>query len=151
MIPSWRRHMLRDLFPQYCSEPVPVGPDIWEWTRHAPPGRTRSRETNLAVNLALNIAIVEFAISRGITGITGLLEARMVPFALSIGWRNRPLGPPQPYAEGMAVALLNELWPGQLEALRSKAGRTSPYIVECHCESDLTHMQRASTTAAIAA
>jgi acyl-homoserine lactone synthase len=141
LMPSWRRHMLKDLFPHFCSEPVPVGPDIWEWTRHAPPGRAYPRETNLAVNLALNIAVVEFAGARGIVGITGLLEARMVPYALSIGWRNRPLGAPKSYAEGTAVALLNELWTGQLDAFRTLAGRSDPYLVECHAQSDRAQLR----------
>lgn len=136
LIPSWRRHMLRDLFPAYCDGPVPVGPDIWEWTRHAPPGKAHSRAFNMAVNMALNTAVVEFANARGIAGITGILEARMVPYSLSIGWRNRPLGPPRPYAEGTAIALLNEIWPGQLNHIRSLSGRASPILVELHDPED---------------
>jgi N-acyl-L-homoserine lactone synthetase len=131
LIPSWRPHMLKNLFPEYCANgQVPVGPGIWEWTRHAPPGRRFARDVNARVNMALNTAVLEFAASRGIDFYTGILEARMVNFAAEIGWRSEPLGPPLDYKEGTAIGLLNHLWPGQLEFIRKKAGITEPLLFE---------------------
>lgn len=130
LIPSWRPHMLKTLFPEYSDRPVPEGPAIWEWTRHAGGGKNYTRRENLEIQYALNLAVLEFAASRGIEAYTGILETHILPFAADLGWRSEPLGLPHDYGEGTAVALYNPIWPGQLAHLRRVARREDPILIE---------------------
>lgn len=131
VIPSWRPHMLSHLFPEYATEPVPSGPTIWEWSRHAPGHPAWDEATNRAARLASSIALLEFAASRGVEGFTGILEARALPMARRVGWAPRPLGPPVKYGEGASVACLCPADLALLPKLRRMAGREhGPVMVE---------------------
>lgn len=150
LMPSWRPHMLKTLFPEYSAGPVPVGPDIWEWTRHAGGGRGFTREDNLQIQYALNLAVLEFAASRGIEAYTGILETRILAFAGELGWRSQPLGLPRNYGEGTAVALFNPIWPGQLAHLRRIARRQEPILIEMPAWASRDHGRLARRTIELA-
>src|SRR5690349_9468841 len=72
LIPSWRPHMLRNLFADYVEGEAPNGPGVWEWTRHAPGDRSFAKEINHEVRFLINIAVYEFAASRGIETFIGI-------------------------------------------------------------------------------
>lgn len=150
LIPSWRPHMLKNLFPEYCAGAVPVGPALWEWTRHAGGGRDFSRKENLEIQYALNLGVLEFAVSRGIEAYTGILEAHILPFAGELGWRSEPLGLPRHYGEGTAIALYNPIWPGQLAHLRRVAKRADPILIELPAWASANHGQLARRTIELA-
>lgn len=130
LVPTWRPHMLQTLFPEFAERPVPVGPQIWEWTRHAPGDPSFSTALNLRVKQALQIAMLEFAASRGIEAFTGILEMRILAPALETGWLITPLGLPREYDEGTAVGVLIQWRDGFLEQARAKFGRNDPVLVE---------------------
>src|SRR3546814_11695811 len=44
MLPSWRPHLLGEIFPHLCVGGVPVGPATWESTRLCQIGRASCRE-----------------------------------------------------------------------------------------------------------
>lgn len=150
LIPSWRPHMLKNLFPEFCAGPVPVGPALWEWTRHAGGGEGFTRRENLEIQYALNLAVLEFAVSRGIEAYTGILETHILPFAGELGWRSEPLGMPLNYGEGTAVALYNPIWPGQLAHLRRVAKRVDPILLELPAWASPDHGQLARRTIELA-
>lgn len=129
-IPSWRPNMLATLFPEYCKDAVPVAPDIWEWTRHATPGRAHGKDFNLRVQLVLNIAVLEFARLRGIGAFIGILETNLLPYTSELGWRSLPLGEPRHYGEGVAVAIKSAVKVGHLERLRAFAGVEGSVLIE---------------------
>jgi acyl-homoserine lactone synthase len=130
LIPSWRPNMLKTLFPEYCAGPVPTGPGIWEWTRHATPGRRHSKDFNIAVQCLLNMAVLEFAQSRAIDSFIGILEASLLPYTIELGWNSLPLGSPHPYGEGVAIAIQSAVRPGHLQQLRKAGGISDGILIE---------------------
>lgn len=130
LIPSWRPNLLRTLFPEYCAADVPVGPGIWEWTRHTTPGRRHSKDFNIAVQFFLNMAVLEFAASRAIDSFIGMLETNLLPYTIELGWNSAPLGPPRPYGEGIAVAIQSAVRPGHLQQLRKAGGIPDAILIE---------------------
>jgi len=130
LVPSWRPHMLRSLFPEFADRPAPVGPQIWEWTRHAPGDPLFGAEMNRRVKQALQIGMLEFAASRGIEAFSGILETRILGPAMEAGWRITPLGLPRDYGEGTALGVLIEWDQDFLDRAREQAGRHDPVLVE---------------------
>lgn len=130
LIPSWRPNMLKTLFPEYCRGEVPTGPGIWEWTRHTTPGRRHDKAFNIQVQLVLNLAVLEFAQSRAIEAFIGILEAGLLPYTAELGWTSQPLGRPQSYGEGVAVAIQSAVHPGHLASLRAAAGIHDAVLIE---------------------
>ena len=89
-----RRHILGDLFPQLCSAPPPVGPDVREITRFClAPGI--GRRARLAARAQLVRALVEYALLSGIRAYTGVAQLSWLTQILAAGWDVRPLGLPQ--------------------------------------------------------
>lgn len=130
LMPTWRPHMLKNLFPEYVQGDVPVGPGIWEWTRHAPGDPAFSKEENIAARAALHIGIMEFAVSRGVDFLTGIVETRVLPKMLDMGWDCAPLGMPVEYGEGVAVAFKARVDPANIDRVRTKTKRFDPVLVE---------------------
>jgi N-acyl-L-homoserine lactone synthetase len=92
MMPSTRPHMLGSLFEHLCPMGVPVGDGIWETTRLCLPqrhGAARRRE----LRNALFSVVVDIAIEREISGLTGVIPDRFRKELLAMGWRAEPLGP----------------------------------------------------------
>ncbi|MFB0875838.1 MULTISPECIES: acyl-homoserine-lactone synthase [unclassified Sphingobium] len=92
LMPTTGPHMLGALFAHLCPLGVPVGPDIWETTRLCLPqrhGAVRRRE----LRNALFSATIDFALARGISGLTGLIPDGFRRELLAMGWRAEPLGP----------------------------------------------------------
>jgi N-acyl-L-homoserine lactone synthetase len=130
LMPTWRPHMLKTLFPEYVHGEVPVGPGIWEWTRHAPGDPLFSKEDNRAARAALHVGIMEFAISRGIDALTGIVETRVLPKMLDMGWKCEPLGLPVEYGEGVAVAFKARIDAINIDRIRERMRRYDPVLIE---------------------
>lgn len=130
LIPSWRPNMLKNLFPEYCDGPVPVGPGIWEWSRHATPCSSVSKTKILRTQHVLNIAVIEFGLLRGMTHVYGLLEADLMPWTAKLGWKSQLLGPPRHYGEGHAVASISPIEIEHLNQLRSEARIDEAILIE---------------------
>lgn len=130
LIPSWRPNLLKTLFPEYCAGEVPTGPGIWEWTRHTTPGRRHCKEFNIGVQLLMNLAILEFAQTRAITSYIGMLETKLLPYTVDLGWTSLPLGAPLAYREGVAVAIQSAVRRGHLQELRKAGGIYDAVLIE---------------------
>ncbi|MBT9444813.1 MAG: autoinducer synthase [Hyphomonadaceae bacterium] len=130
LLPTDGPHMLSEAFADFVDGDLPRGPDILEWTRHAPGDPDWPAAVNEAARLALHIGILEFALQYGITAFTALLEAGLARRARGYGWDCTPLGAPHTYAEGEAIAVLNPVRAAHLAALRLRAGLTAPILVD---------------------
>lgn len=128
--PTWRPNMLKNLFPEYVDGEPPVGPAIWEWTRHSPGDPAWSKELNLEIRTVLHIAVHEFAASRLIEKYTGIVDTRIVPRMVDLGWRVDPIGLPVNYGEGTAFAFMAPVSAANCEALRRRLGRADSILVE---------------------
>lgn len=129
LLPTTGPHMMADLFADFVDGPVPRGPDIFEWSRHCPGDPDWPAEVNEAARLALHMGIVAFALERGVTSYTALMERGLARRARSYGWDCTPLGPPRGYGEGEAIAIVNPVRAAHLDALRRRAGVTGPVLV----------------------
>lgn len=130
LMPSWRPNMLNTLFPEFARGNPPIGPGIWEWTRHAPGAAEFSREVNNEVRHLISIAALEFAASRGIDTYTGIVDTRFVGRVTEMGWWVEPLGEPINYGEGMAFGFRMSVETDHLTRLRESLGRRAPALLE---------------------
>jgi N-acyl-L-homoserine lactone synthetase len=128
LLPTTGPHMLSETFAGFIDGPAPRGPDIFEWTRHAPGDPAWPAAVNEAARLALHIAILEFALERAIAAFTALLEAGLVRRAQAYGWDCTPIGPRRAYGEGEAVAVFNPVRASHLADLRRRAGVARPLL-----------------------
>jgi N-acyl-L-homoserine lactone synthetase len=92
MLPSWRPHLLGDIFPHLCVSGVPVGPTTWESTRLCLPGRHGAARRRELRNDLIS-AMADFALARAIEHITGVIPEAFRREVLAMGWRAEPLGP----------------------------------------------------------
>lgn len=123
MLPSWRPHLLGEIFPHLCVGGVPVGPAIWESTRLCLPSRhgaARRRE----LRKTLISAMADFALSRRVEHITGVIPERFRREVLAMGWRAEPLGPPKRIAGGPIGAFRIEVTPD----IRQRLAWTGTYV-----------------------
>lgn len=94
LLKTLRPHILGDLYPFLCEEAPPRGPAIFEITRFCLDRRLRASE-RLAIRNELVSALVDHALSAGITHYTGVAELGWLQQILAFGWECRPLGLPQ--------------------------------------------------------
>lgn len=128
LLPTLGPHMLADVFAGFVEGAPPRGATLMEWTRQAPGDPAWPPQVNTAARLALHVGVLEYAARRGVTGFTALLDTALLRAARHLGWDCLPLGPPQPYHEGEAMAVLNPVRDGHLERLREKVGVKEPVL-----------------------
>ncbi|MDX2233291.1 MAG: acyl-homoserine-lactone synthase [Hyphomonadaceae bacterium] len=128
LLPTTGVHMMAAVFPGFVDGPPPCGPDILEWSRHAPGLPGWPPAVTEAARLALHLGVLEFAAARGVTAFTALMETWLVRRARALGWACTPLGPQQSYGEGQAMAVINPVTPGHLQALRARTGWNAPVL-----------------------
>jgi N-acyl-L-homoserine lactone synthetase len=116
MLPSWRPHLLGDVFPHLCAGGVPVGPTTWESTRLCLPSRHGAGRRRVLRN-ALISAMADFALARGIEHITGVIPDGFRREVLAMGWRAEPLGPAARIKGGPIGAFRIEVTPDVRERL----------------------------------
>lgn len=117
LMPSVRPHMLQAIFPHLCPGGVPMGPTIWESTRLCLPQR-HGAARRLDLRNQLISAMVDFALARGITCLTGVLPDAFRKEVLAMGWAAEPLGPPVRVDSGLVGAFLAHVRPDTPERLR---------------------------------
>lgn len=92
LMPSTQPHMLQTIFAHLCPGGVPVGDTTWESTRLCLPQRHGAARRRDLRNILIS-AMVDFALSRGIDRITGVLPDAFRKEVLAMGWAAEPLGP----------------------------------------------------------
>lgn len=119
LLPTWRRSLLVERFAHFVSEGAPPqGPNIWEWTRWAPGSLTRPKSL-IRSRKFLILAALEFAKARGIDAFTAICDMKFLGQMIELGWWPTPLGLPQAFGEGTAVALRWEVLPDTLSSTRT--------------------------------
>jgi acyl-homoserine lactone synthase len=94
LLPTTKSHILSELFPALCEGAIPHGPDTFEITRLCLPTRHGALK-RLTIRNALISAMVDHTLERGIDTLTGVVEASFLEKILNMGWRCKPLGPPE--------------------------------------------------------
>jgi N-acyl-L-homoserine lactone synthetase len=129
LLQTMRPHILGTLFPTLCAGDAPRGTGIMEITRFClDPGQDRTQR--LAARNILVSALVDYALDRGITTYTGVVEMGWLQQILAFGWRCRPLGLPQSLGGKQVGALRIEIEPNT-PALLSWNGIYAPQRLAC--------------------
>lgn len=128
LLPTTGDHLLAGPLSRFVDGDLPRGPSIREWSRHAPGLPEWPPEVNAAARAALHLGALEYAAREGVTAYTAVIETWLLRRARALGWACTPLGPAIRYGEGEAVAVLNPVAPGHLEALRAKLGAAAPVL-----------------------
>jgi N-acyl-L-homoserine lactone synthetase len=126
-----RPTLLLDHFRDLIAEPesLGLGPDVWEITRviRTPENRAKTGP----VKTSLNVAMIEFALTRGAKRLIGVCDTFMLPGIIALWKRGfRPIGLPAPYAEGEMIAVSFEVSEAVLSHLRAQGEQTSVEMFE---------------------
>lgn len=134
LLPSMGPTMLRDTFPiLLAGHSAPSSSSIWESSRfaldvttHGPKGKTGiARATS-----ELFAGMIEFGLSRRLTDIITVTDARMERILRRAGWPLRRLGDPCPLGNTLAVAGYLEISTAMLAKVRDAGGFARPVLWE---------------------
>lgn len=122
LLPTTRRHILGDLFPMLVEGEVPRGPDIFEVTRLCTSPRLADWEAHNAVRERLATALIEYALTTGITRYTMMTHVAYLSQLLATGWDVEPLGLPKEVGGQMLGALQVNVKAETLAIFRARFG-----------------------------
>lgn len=108
LLPTTRRHLLGDVFPQLCDHDPPTGADVREITRLCLPPRI-GRDARRTIRNELISAMVDHALRSGIAVLIGVVTAQFRAEILAMGWVAVPLGPTQRVAGQLLGAFRLEI------------------------------------------
>lgn len=132
LLPSTGPTMLRDTFPALLDEaPAPASPIIWESSRFALDLRPDTPKTTHGLATAtyeLFAGMIEFGLSRQLTDIVTVTDARMERILRRAGWPLLRIGKPHAIGNTLAVAGYLETSIESLARVRSGGGLTGPVL-----------------------
>jgi N-acyl-L-homoserine lactone synthetase len=132
LLPSTGPTMLREAFPLLLEGlPAPASPTIWESSRFAlDVGEgTRNAVRGLAsATYELFAGMIEFGLSRKLTDIVTVTDARMERILRRAGWPLRQFGEPRKFGNTLAVAGYLEISGETLAKVREAAGLPGPVL-----------------------
>lgn len=118
-------HILSNLFPQLCDDPVPHGPDTREITRFCIDPLLHRSERRLARNQLVS-ELVMHARREGITSYTAVAGLSWSRQILQFGWNCRALGPGMRCGDEELIALQIVIDDETLPALRQSGIHAGP-------------------------
>jgi acyl-homoserine lactone synthase len=106
MLPSTRPHLLSDVMPSLCDGDRPVGPHIWECTRHcvARGHREKGRVASPIANAILS-GMVEWGMENGVTTAIAEIEPSALLRFIQLHFRPMPLGLPSDIGRQNIIAV----------------------------------------------
>jgi N-acyl-L-homoserine lactone synthetase len=132
LLPSTGPTMLRDTFPVLLDGvSAPSSQAIWESSRFAldlHPGMPKSAHGLAAATYELFAGMIEFGLSRQLTEIVTVTDARMERILRRAGWPLRRIGKPHALGNTLAVAGYLETSIGSLLRVRSAGGIQAPVL-----------------------
>lgn len=132
LLPSTGPTMLSEAFPLLLEGlPVPASPTIWESSRFALDigDGTRDAVRGLAsATYELFAGMIEFGLSRALTDIVTVTDARMERILRRAGWPLRRFGQPRKFGNTLAVAGYLEISGKALTKVREAAGLPGPVL-----------------------
>lgn len=128
LLKTTRRHLLGDVFPMLVDGEVPRGPDVFEITRLCTSPGLADWEMHGAIRQRLATALVEYALTMGITRYTMMTHVAYLPQLLATGWDVEPLGLPKEIDGQMLGALQVNVNATTLRVFRSKFSLSGPVL-----------------------
>lgn len=134
LLPSVGPTMLRDTFPALLAgQTAPASSSVWESSRFALDIGTDAPKGGHAIARAtyeLFAGMIEFGLSRRLTDIVTVTDARMERILRRAGWPLRRLGNPCNLGNALAVAGHLEISTEMLTGIRSAGGFSGPVLWE---------------------
>jgi N-acyl-L-homoserine lactone synthetase len=132
MLPSTGPTMLRDTFPVLLDgAPAPTSPAIWESSRFAldlHPDTPKVTHGLATATYELFAGMIEFGLSRQLTEIVTVTDARMERILRRVGWSLRRIGEPRALGSTLAVAGYLEVSIESLARVRAAGGLHGPVL-----------------------
>lgn len=126
LLPSTGPYMLRDVFPQLLGgNPSPSDPKIWESSRFAlelSPEMPRSESGLAKATFELFAGMIEFGLSRSLTGILTVTDLRMERILRRANWPLERLGDAGMIGATEAVAGILEVSQAVLKRIKVSCG-----------------------------
>ena len=132
LLPSVGPTMLRDTFPALLAgQTAPSSPSIWECSRFAvdvPTDAPKGEHGIARATYELLAGVIEFGLSRRLTDIVTVTDARMERVLRRAGWILRRMGEPCRLGNTLAVAGYLEISIQTLATIRSAGGISEPVL-----------------------
>ena len=132
LLPSTGPNMLRDTFPVLLDgEAAPASPSIWESSRFAldlPPDTPKATHGLATATYELFAGMIEFGLSRQLTEIVTVTDARMERILRRAGWSLRRIGKPRALGSTLAVAGYLDVSIESLARIRATGGIQGPVL-----------------------
>jgi acyl homoserine lactone synthase len=111
--------------------PAPISPAIWESSRFAldlPPDTPKATHGLATATYELFASMIEFGLSRQLTEIVTVTDARMERILRRAGWPLRRIGKPRPLGSTVAVAGYLEVSSRALARVLTAGGLHGPVL-----------------------
>lgn len=119
LLQTTRPHILGSVFPDLCSDGVPIGENIVELTRMVTSPTLNQLPEQWRVLQELALGVLEYGLAHGIERYSFVTHMSLVPLLMSLKWKCRRLGP-EIVSDGVAIAALElDVSEAALLALRS--------------------------------
>jgi N-acyl-L-homoserine lactone synthetase len=132
LLPSTGPTMLRDTFPVLLDgAPAPTSPTIWESSRFAldlHPDAPKATHGLATATYELFAGMIEFGLSRQLSEIVTVTDARMERILRRAGWSLRRIGTPRALGSTLAVAGYLEVSIESLARVRIAGGLQGPVL-----------------------
>jgi acyl-homoserine lactone synthase len=94
IVPTTTKNQLNTIFKHWCTFEDPPSSEVeWEWSRYFISDKTFRSNAGFPVFYELFFGILEYAVSQGIKGLSGFLEAHTLPRLSKLPWDLKYLGP----------------------------------------------------------
>jgi acyl homoserine lactone synthase len=132
LLPSTGPTMLRDIFPVLLDGAcAPASPAIWESSRFAldvADDAPKGAHGLATATYELFAGMIEFGLSRQLTDVVTVTDARMERILRRAGWPLRRIGKPRPLGSTLAVAGYLEVSTDALERVCTAGGLRGPVL-----------------------
>lgn len=125
LYPTTQPHMLSEYFAQMVDGQVVQRDDVFELTRFA---ITPNRRDGGVVYRELYLGMLEYCISRGITGTVAVLRTTRLAPLMGIGMNLRPMGLPQVIGNESNTVVYYEMNEDVLARVQARAGVTDSVL-----------------------
>ncbi len=120
LLPTTRKHLVGDIFSMLIEGEVPRGADVWEITRLCTSPNLADWEAHNRVREQLATALIEYALTMGITRYTMMTHTAYLSQLLATGWDVEPLGLPKDVGGQQLGALQVNVHASTLQLFRKK-------------------------------
>jgi acyl homoserine lactone synthase len=132
LLPTTGPNMLRDTFPVLLDGlTAPANSRIWESSRFSldlPANAPKGAHGLATATYELFAGMIEFGLSRQLTDIVTVTDARMERILRRAGWALRRIGEPRPLGSTLAVAGYLEVTAKALMQVRNAGGLSGPAL-----------------------